>query len=192
MITDPGGPMTSTTTTKRKPAARRKAAAADVVDAQAVDQLDDLDELDDDPIAEADTPTLAGVVVRPDLVFTTPAKNRTREPEAERALPFTIDGAVYTIIRPNKLEETIAGLIESGARRATEADVLFAGMTFLRKVLARESLTRLQARLDDDDDDFEIGDLFDTLERIAVALVRSAPASTGRGPVPARRRAANR
>lgn len=170
----------------RKPSAR-PAAEQPVAD----DVAEDLGEVDDGAEAVDDV-AVEGVVISPDLVFVTPKKERPAESVAERSLPFSIDGETYTLIRPAKLQETLAGLIESGARRATEADVLFAGATFLRKVLAPESLARLNARLEDDADDFEMADLFETLERIAVALIRSSPAAANRGPVPARRRAVGR
>lgn len=176
--------MTSTTTTKRKPA-KRTAAEQPADDAGLGDTWVD-------PIALDDDGALDGVVISPDLVFTTPKKERPAESLAERSINFSIDGETYVIIRPAKLQEAIAGLIESGARRATESDVLFAGSTFLRKVLAPASLARINARLEDDADDFEITDLFDNLERIALALIKSAPAAPRGGPVPARRRAVGR
>lgn len=128
-----------------------------------------------------------------DLRFTTPKRERARQPVEERTLDFSIDEHRYTLIRPEKLPEALAGLIESGARRATEADAIHSGMTFLRKVVAPESLARIQARLDDDDDDLSIVDVFDMLDTLAVALVRSAADAGAPVPaaaVPARARAA--
>lgn len=182
--------MTSATSTRtRRPAGKRTAGEQPAdVEAEALVDLDD--DLDDD-LGDGDG-AVSGVVISPDLVFVTPPKDRPAQSVAERSIRFSIDGETYTIIRPAKLQESIAGLIESGARRATEADVLFAGATFLRKVLAPESLARINARLEDDADDFEITDLFDNLERIALALIKSSPAAAGRGPVPARRRAVGR
>lgn len=144
----------------------------------------------DDPPALADPPAAVlepSVVIAPELQFTTPKKHR---PVTEdKPLPFSIDGAVYTIIAPAKLEEALAPLIAAGARAANESDVLFAGANFLQKVLAPESLIRINARLNDPADDFTLVDLFDKLERIAVYLVRTAPKAEGAGaPVPARRR----
>lgn len=172
----------ASTSTKTRTAPASKRAAVEPATAEVDEQPLDDTELDDR--------TLDGVIVSPDLVFVTPKKERPSTPATP--IKFSIDGEVYTIIRPAKLQEAIAGLIESGARRATEADVLFAGAAFLRKVLAPESLQRINARLEDDRDDFEITDLFDNLERIALALIRSAPAAPRTGPVPARRRAVNR
>jgi hypothetical protein len=172
---------------------RTKRAAVEVEGVVPLD-VDDAAPLVDDEPAELDVDegALSGVVVPPALTFTTPKKQRTQDDVTERSIAFTIDGEVYTIVRPRKLTEALAGLIEVSARRATQGDVLFAGSNFLRRVLAPESLTRIQARLDDDDDDFAIGDLFDNLEAIALELIRLEPSGAASGPVPARRRAVNR
>lgn len=138
-------------------------------------------------VAEVTDEGLEGnVVVEPDLVFTTPKKERPAETEEARRIPFELDGETYTAIRPVKLEETLLMLVEAGARRATTADTLWAGAEFFRRVLAPESLVRLQKRLDDDDDPFEITDLYGILERIVRKL--SADASKS-GTRPARARA---
>lgn len=142
------------------------------------------------PAAEvetADRPLEGNVVVPAELQFTTPKKDRAVTEDV--ALPFTLDGEVYTIIAPAKLEETLAPLIAAGARAADESDVLFASAAFLQRVIAPESLIRINRRLADPKDDFELGDLFDQLEKIAVFLLRNRTSgAAGRGPVPARRR----
>lgn len=140
--------------------------------------------------ADSGEGVVTGTVVNPDLVFTTPAKQRPADPDADRLIPVMIDGEEYTVVRPRKLRETLAGLVEAGARRATEADALYAGSNFLRKVFTPESAQRLQARLDDDEDDLELEDLFGYIEKISVMLIRSAPGGGQAGaPEPARRRA---
>lgn len=136
-------------------------------------------------VAKSAEPVLEGTVVAPDLVFVTPQKDRADEPEADRRIPFTLDGVEYTAIRPVKLEETLLVLVEASARRATTADTLWAGSEFLRRVLAPASLTRLQARLDDDKDPFEITDLYDILTSIVRKLAAS---SRKQAPQPARAR----
>lgn len=183
--------MPATTTSKPR---RTKRAAVEPVEGAVPLDVDDAAPLDAGGPAELDDDqgALSGVVVAPALTFTTPKKQRAHDDPAERSIAFTIDEELYTIVRPRKLTEALAGLIEVSARRATQGDVLFAGSTFLRRVLAPESLTRIQARLDDDGDDFEIGDLFDNLEAIALELIRLEPTGAATGPVPARRRAVNR
>lgn len=109
-------------------------------------------------------------VIPPELKFSTRDRDADADDEGPRELPFEVDGETYTIIRPYKLDEVLAQLIEAGARRATTADVLYAGQRFLQRVIAPESLERLQRRLDDDGDPFRLEDLFDILERIANVL----------------------
>ncbi|MEV0822547.1 hypothetical protein [Nonomuraea rubra] len=129
-------------------------------------------------------------VIPPELKFTTRDKAVDVDDEAEREIEFELDDEVYTIIRPNKLDEVLAQLIEAGARRATTADALYAGARFMQRVIAPESLERLQRRLDDDTDPFRITDLYDILERIVQLLDQSndrggrAPRT---GPAPRRR-----
>ncbi len=138
------------------------------------------------PVAKAE-PVLEGtVVVAPDLVFVTSEKDREDEPEEDRRFPFEVDGVEYTAIRPVKLEETLAGLVEASARRATTADAMWAGSEFLRRVIVPESLARLQQRLDDDKDPFEITDLYDILTSIVGKL---AAGSRKQAPQPAQARA---
>lgn len=132
----------------------------------------------------ADEQVLTGEVVRPELMFTTP--QRETSPEPTERIPFQIDGETYTIIRPRKLDEVLSQLAEAGARRATTADILYAGANFLRRVLAPESAARIQARLDDDEDDLRLDDVFAILERIVTVLSADQPAA---GPRPARARA---
>ena len=127
-----------------------------------------------------------GVVVPAELVFTTPKRDEQVEDVAERTIPFRLDGETYEIIRPHKLAETLAGLAEAEARRATVADRLYAGTSFLRKVLAPSSAQRLQARLDDDTDPFRLEDLFDILGRIVEVLAKD---SSSAAPTRARARA---
>jgi hypothetical protein len=141
--------------------------------------------------AEADEPVDGGAVIEParvvppELRFTTADKPLDDDDEAPREIVFDLDGEQYTIIRPHKLDEVLAQLIEAGARRATTADALYAGARFMQRVLAPESLDRLQRRLDDDTDPFRITDLYDILEKIVKVLdVGQAP---NNGPAPRRR-----
>lgn len=131
----------------------------------------------------ADEQVLTGEVVRPDLEFTTPERDQDDAPPEE--IPFKIDGEVYTIIKPRKLDEVLSQLAEAGARRATMSDVLYAGNNFLRRVLAPESAARLQARIDDDQDPLRIDDVFAILRRIVEVLSADRPTA---GPRPARAR----
>lgn len=124
-------------------------------------------------------------VIPPELRFTT-ADKPVDDAGGERELPFELDGETYTIIRPRKLDEVLAQLIEAGARRATTADALYAGQRFLQRVIAPESLERLQRRLDDDEDPFRLEDLFEILERIVQVLNEAEDRAPKSGP--ARRR----
>jgi hypothetical protein len=145
-----------------------------------------VDELGDEGVIE---PTR---VVPPELKFTTrDAEIEVDLDEAEREIVFELDGAEYTIIRPAKLDEVLAQLIEAGARRATTADALYAGYKFMQRVIAPESLDRLQRRLDDDADPFRLTDLFDILQKIVTVLDAGNSKGGGapkNGPAPRRRR----
>ncbi len=123
-------------------------------------------------VATKDEDAIEGVVVAPELVFTTPKRDEKVEDVAARTIPFDLDGEIYHVVRPHKLEETMAALAEAEARRATIADRLYAGSAFLRKVLTPSSASRLQARLDDDTDPFRLEDLYDILGRIVDVLAK--------------------
>lgn len=123
-------------------------------------------------VATKDEDAIEGVVVAPELVFTTPKRDEKVEDTATRTKYFELDGEIYEIIRPHKLEETLAALAESEARRATVADRLYAGSAFLRKVLSPSTVTRLQARLDDDKDPFRLEDLYGILARVVEVLAK--------------------
>lgn len=134
----------------------------------------------------ADEQVLTGeVVVRPDLEFTTPERDQDDAPPEE--IPFKIDGEVYTIIKPRKKEEVLAQLAEAGARRATTSDALYAGSSFLRRVLAPESIIRLQARLDDDRDSLRIEHVYAIMRKIVDRLSEDDEGAAV-GPRPARAR----
>ncbi|MBP2703534.1 hypothetical protein JOL79_06940 [Microbispora sp. RL4-1S] len=113
-------------------------------------------------------------VIPPELRFTTGGRDDDQAGEAPEPVEFEIDDVTYTAIIPRKVDEVLAGLIEANARRATTADALYAGMKFMHRVIAPESLARLQARLDDDADKFRIGDLYDILGKLVKVVEAKA------------------
>ncbi|MEU4406169.1 hypothetical protein AB0F88_16735 [Streptosporangium sp. NPDC023963] len=132
-----------------------------------------------------------GVVVDPDLVFTTPPKpHLSTESTVERTVGFQLDGQTYYLIKPRKWEDALMALEETAARRATGADVLWQGWDFLQTVVTPESLRRLMGRARDDSDDFERSDLFDLIPKIIRKLQAKETAGKAAVPRPARARAA--
>lgn len=142
-----------------------------------------------DELDEQDVITPARVIP-PELRFTT--DDDELDEVDEEPIMFEVDGAEYTINRPRKLEEVLAQLIEAGARRATTADALYAASKFLDRVMAPESLQRLQARLDNDNDKFRLRHLFDILERVVKELDVASSRSSAPANGPARARRARR
>lgn len=133
----------------------------------------------------------AAVEVDPELVFTTPKKEHlSAAGEAQRTVPFQLDGEVYYLIKPRKWEDLLVALESTAARRASDADRIWAGKEFLESVLAPASLARLTARVKDDQDDFEWLDLYDLLPKIVSKLsAMDARNSSAGKPKPARARA---
>lgn len=133
-----------------------------------------------------------GVVVDPELVFTTKAKpHLTQATVEERTVAFELDGEIYYLVKPRKWEDLLVSLEETAARRATGPDVLWQGWEFLHTVVTAESLRRLLGRAKDDSDDFERSDLFDLIPQIIRTLHAKEQAGAGsRQPRPARARAA--
>ncbi|GAA2685434.1 hypothetical protein [Nonomuraea recticatena] len=152
-----------------------------VKDAEAADQE-----------AEDSAGAIDGVVVDPDLVFTTkPKPHLSQESAADRMVAFQLDDATYYLVKPRKWEDLLVELEETQARRATGPDVLWTGWDFLERVIVPESLRRLLARVKDDNDDLERADLFLLIPQIIHKLAarengrKAAPA----GPRPARAKA---
>lgn len=124
------------------------------------------------------------MVVAPDLVFTTTPAPEDPEPAGDRRIPFEVDGEIFFAVRPKKLAEVLAKLSRAAARQANDADRLWAVFEFLDKVLDPESAFRLQARMDDEGDDFGVLQMFGIMEKLVTRL-GGKPAAVK--PAPARR-----
>lgn len=106
-----------------------------------------------------------------DLNFTTAPKTRPEDtPDAaaiDRTIPLTVDGVEYLVRRPK--DALVAKLGPATQRRTNPLQKVALAMDFLGDCLLEPGRSRLIARLDDEDDDFDVEDALRVIEGIAEA-----------------------